>query len=124
MDRRAFTLAALAIGGCAALAPPRVAPAVSTLAELEPLIRAEAGRSGLTITVLNNGCTTKADFIFHSERRDKSTNLAFARKRVDACKADLTRQTDLSFSWAELGVAPHARVFLLNPVFGPIGQER
>ena len=123
MDRRTFTLAALALGGCATHALPVVAPAVSGFAELEPLLRAEAGRSGLTITVLSNGCTTKGDFTFYLERRGKTTNLAFARKHVDACNTGATRYTDLTFSWAELGVAPHARIFLLNPV-GWGGQGR
>lgn len=124
MNRRTFTLAALVLGGRATRAVPVVAPAASSFAELEPLLSAEAGRSGLTISVLSNGCTTKGDFTFYLERRGPTMNLAFSRKHVDACNTGATRHTNLSFSWAELGVAPHGRVLLLNPLGAGGGQQR
>ena len=121
MNRRIFTLAALALAGCATTAPPIVAPAGSGLAELEPLYRAEAARDALTISVSSNGCTAKGDFAFYLERRGEAVTLAFGRKRVDTCQSFAMGRTDLRFTWAELGVAPRTPVFLLNPLIGWTG---
>jgi hypothetical protein len=94
---------------------------VGPLAELEPLYRAEAGREALTISVASNGCTAKADFAFYLERRGEGLTVAFARKRVDSCKSFAMGRTELSFTWAELGVPPNTAVFLLNPVLAWTG---
>lgn len=115
MKRRAFVLAALALSGCAT-AGVRVSPASRPLAELEPVYRADAGREALTISVSSNGCTQKADFAFHVETRGPATTIAFARKRIDICKSFAMGKTDLTFTWAELGVGPREQVFLLNPL--------
>ena len=64
----------------------------------------------------SNGCTAKADFAFYVERRGEAVTLAFGRKRVDTCKSFAMGKTDLSFTWAELGLAPRTPVFLLNPL--------
>lgn len=117
MNRRLFLLAALALGGCATVAaPPVVAPAPQVLAELEPLYSAHAGREALTIRVASNGCTAKVDFAFYVERRGDAVTLAFGRRRVDSCKSFATGQTELTFTWEELGFAPRTPVFLLNPM--------
>ena len=117
MNRRLFVLAALALGGCATVAaPPAVAPAPQAFAELEPLYSAQAGREALTIRVSSNGCTAKADFAFYVERHGEAVTLAFGRKHVDACKSFAIEQTELAFTWEELGLAPRTSVFLLNPV--------
>jgi hypothetical protein len=117
MNRRLFLVAALALGGCAAVAGPlAVAPAPGALAELEPLYSAQAGRETLTIRVSSNGCTAKADFTFYVERRGDAVALAFGRRRVDACKSFAMGQTELAFTWEELGLASRTPVFLLNPM--------
>jgi hypothetical protein len=117
MNRRLFVLAALALGGCATVAaPPTITPAAGAYGELEPLYSAQAGREALTIRVGSNGCTGKADFAFYVERRGDGAALAFARKRVDPCKSFAQGKTELVFTWEELGLAPRAPVFLLNPV--------
>lgn len=117
MNRRAFLLACLALTGCATVPPARVAaPAGSALQELEPLYAARAGRDALTIRVSSNGCTSKADFAFYVERKGDAVTLAFGRKRIDTCKSFAAGHADLTFTWAELGVAPRAPVFLLNPL--------
>jgi hypothetical protein len=117
MNRRLFLVAALALAGCASLPSTRiVAPAGSALSELEPLYAAHAGHGALTIRVSSNGCTTKADFAFYVERKGDAVTLAFGRKRIDDCKSFAAGHTDLTFTWAELGVAPRAPVFLLNPL--------
>jgi hypothetical protein len=116
MNRRLFVLAALALAGCATPDPPRLAPADVALAELEPLYAAKAGADGLAIQVSSNGCTTRADFAFYVERRGKVVSLAFARKRLDACKSFAMGKTELTFGWDELGVPRGEAVFLLNPV--------
>ena len=117
MNRRLFLLAALALGGCATVAaPPTVTPAAQAFGELEPVHSAQAGRDALTIKVSSNGCTAKADFAFYVERRGEAVMLAFGRRRVDGCKSFAMGQTELTFTWEELGLAPRTPVFLLNPV--------
>lgn len=115
MNRRIFVLAALTLSGCATAAPPHI-KAGPQLSELEPLYRANAGADALTISVSSHGCTAKADFTFHVERRHDAVSLAFARKRIDTCKSFAMGKTELTFTWAELGVLPRSEVFLLNPV--------
>lgn len=105
----------MALSGCAS-AGVRVSPAAAPLAELEPVYRADAGREAITISVSSNGCTAKVDFAFHVERRGEATTLAFARKRLDTCKSFAMGKTDLTFTWAELGLEPRTSVFLLNPL--------
>lgn len=124
MNRRIFTLAALALAGCATTPAPVLAPAGSGLLELEPLYRAEAGREALTISVASNGCTAKADFAFYVERKGSAVTLAFGRRRIDACRSFAMGRTDLSFSWSELGLEPRTPVFLLNPLVAWTGPGR
>jgi hypothetical protein len=121
MNRRVLLLAALALCGCATTAPPVVAPPGAALAELEPLYRADAGREALTISVASNGCTAKTDFAFYVERRGDAVTLAFGRKRIDTCKSFAMGRTELTFTWAELGVEPRTPVFLLNPLLAWTG---
>jgi len=116
MNRRLFLLAAMALGGCATVSPPKVSPAPATFGELEPLYSAQAGRDALTIQVSSNGCTSKADFAFYVQRRGEAVVLAFGRKRVDVCKSFAQGKTALSFSWEELGLTPRGPVVLLNPL--------
>lgn len=117
MNRRLFVLAALALCGCATTPSPTVvAPAGSALSELEPLYAAVAGRDALTIRVGSNGCTAKADFAFYLERKGAAVTLAFGRKRLDGCRSFAMGSTELTFTWAELGVPPRTPVFLLNPI--------
>ena len=117
MDRRLFLLAALALAGCATGGPPgSLAPSPAPLAELEPLYAARAGRAALVISVASNGCTTKDDFAFHLERRGEALTLAFARRRLDTCKAFAQGRAELTFGWDELGAPRGAPLFLLNPL--------
>jgi hypothetical protein len=116
MNRRAFVLAALALSGCASGGVRVIAPAGSGFSELESLYRADAGREALTISVASNGCTAKADFAFYVERKGGAVTLAFGRKRIDSCKSFAMGKTDLTFTWAELGVPARTQVFLLNPL--------
>ena len=115
MNRRLFVLAALALTGCATVGPPPVGPA-GPMGELEPLYSADAGRDAITIRVSSNGCTAKGDFAFFVERRGEAVTVAFGRKRLDICKSFAMGHTDLTFTWAELGIAPRTPIFLLNPL--------
>ena len=115
MNRRLLLLAALALAGCAA-GPPRVVAPGQALAELEPLYAAVARRDALTIQVASNGCTARADFAFYVERRGEAVTLSFGRRRLDACRSFAMGKTELTFTWAELGVPPRTPVFLLNPL--------
>jgi len=139
MNRRFFVLASLALGGCATTPPqpapilplapapapgpgprpgstPGPGPGPAIYGELEPLYSAQAGRQALTIRVSSNGCTTKADFAFHVERLRDTVTLAFGRKRLDPCRSLAMGQTELTFTWEELGLAPRAPMVLLNPL--------
>lgn len=117
-DRRRLLAAGLflALGGC-------VGPGGVTLVawpgqeagELEALKGARAGPAGLALKVLSHGCTTKADFTFYVGQEGRDRTIAFARKRLDVCKA-APNVVEVSFSYEELGLAGAGTVRLLNPV--------
>jgi hypothetical protein len=118
MHRRFVILAGLALlGGCATAVPPIVAPAASSLGELEPLYSANAGRDAITIRVSSNGCTKKEDFAFFVERKGQAVTLAFGRKKLDPCRSFAMGHADLTFTYAELGVAERTPLFVLNPFY-------
>lgn len=117
MNRRLLLMAGLALlSGCATAAPPVLNPAKDAHPELESLYSAVAGREALVIQVASNGCTQKGDFAFYVERKGPATTLSFARKRLDQCRSFAMGKTQLSFTWAELGLADREPVFLLNPL--------
>jgi hypothetical protein len=106
----------LALGGCATSNGVRlVTDAAAETGELESLQVAVAGASGLVLRVGSNGCTTKADFAFYVGHQGREPTLAFARKRLDACKA-APSVVEIAFSYEELGLAGTGTVRLLNPV--------
>jgi len=88
-----------------------------TVRGAEPLIAARAGGEALTITVTSNGCTSKADFSVFVERKGRAVQVAFGRRKLDVCRA-APRPLELTFTWAELGLAAPQPVFLLNPLEG------
>jgi hypothetical protein len=115
MNRRLILIAGLVfLSGCAT-ATKSLAPSASPSAELEPLYGATAGREALTISVASNGCTKKEDFAFFVERRGETVTLAFGRKRLDPCRSFVAARAELVFTYAELGLAANAPVFLANP---------
>lgn len=118
MNRRLLLIAGLALlSGCATAAPPVLTTAGSaTHPELESVYSALAGRDALVIQVSSNGCTKKDDFAFYVERKGQAVTLSFARKRLDQCRSFAMGKTELSFTWAELGLDARAPVFLLNPL--------
>lgn len=125
MNRRLFLIAglSLAAAGCAATPPPIVAPASFSLGELEPLYAARAERDAIHIRVASNGCTRKEDFAFFIEPKGDATTVAFGRKRLDTCQSFVMGQTELSFTYEELGVAKRTPLFVLNPFYswtGPV----
>ena len=48
-------------------------------------------------------------------------SLSFARRRLDTCRSFAMGRTELSFTWAELGLDPRTPVFLLNPLIAWTG---
>lgn len=114
MNRRMLILAGLALlSGCA------TAPALSmgeVHPELEALYAANAGREALVIQVPSNGCTKKEDFAFYVERKGEATTLSFARRKLDPCRSFVMGKTELTFTWAELGLDQRTPVVLLNPL--------
>ena len=117
MNRRWLMIAGLGLlAGCAASGAPVLHPAQAAHPELERLYAARAGREALVIEVASNGCTAKPDFAFYVERAGEAATLSFARKRLDSCRSFAMGKTELSFTWAELGLDPRRPVFLLNPL--------
>ncbi len=117
-DRRRLLAAGLflALGGCVGRGGVTlVARPGQEAGELEALQGAQAGRTGLTLQVLSHGCTTKADFTFYAGQDGRDRTIAFARKRLDVCKA-APNVVEVSFSYDELGLAGTGTVRLLNPV--------
>jgi hypothetical protein len=117
LDRRGLlaTGLLLALSGCAGRGVLLVAGATGETAELEPLKAIAAGATGLTLRVASSGCTRKADFAFYVDHAAAPPTVAFARKRLDICHAE-AGEVELSFSYAELGVAGQGRLVVLNPV--------
>jgi hypothetical protein len=117
MNRRWLMIAGLGLlAGCAASGAPVLHPAQAAHPELEALYAARAGREALVIEVASNGCTAKPDFAFYVERAGEAATLSFARRRLDPCRSFAIGKTELSFTWAELGLDPRRPVFLLNPL--------
>jgi hypothetical protein len=118
LDRRRLLSAGLllALGGCATRDGVTlvVRPGQET-GELEALKGARTAATGLVLKVLSQGCTTKADFTFYAGRDGRDQTIAFARKRLDVCKA-APNVVEVSFSYDELGLAGARTVRLLNPV--------
>jgi hypothetical protein len=118
LDRRQLLAAGvlLAVGGCAT--SPKVTLVLGRTGEteeLEPLKAVRAGADGLTIRVASTGCTRREDFAFYVDRAGPEATIAFARKRLDSCRA-APDVVELSFSYQELGVVRHGRLAVLNPV--------
>jgi hypothetical protein len=118
LDRRRLLAAGLflVLGGCVGARGVTllVRPGQET-GELEALKGARAGSAGLALKVLSHGCTTKADFAFYAGQDGPDRTIAFARKRLDVCKA-APNVVEVSFSYDELGLAGAETVRLLNPV--------
>ncbi|MEO0983418.1 MAG: hypothetical protein AAFX03_12290 [Pseudomonadota bacterium] len=78
---------------------------------------ADLGAEAVTITVSDNGCTTRDFFdarVF--PRGDDAFEIGFTRIRQDYCKALNPDGVAISWSFAELGIPPGARVTVLNNI--------
>jgi hypothetical protein len=118
LDRRRLLAAGLllVLGGCAGRGGVTLVVRPGPEAgELEALRGAVAGPTGLSLKVASTGCTTKADFAFYVEHDGRSETIAFARRRLDVCRA-APSVVEVSFSYGELGIADAGAVRLLNPV--------
>ena len=118
MNRRVFLLAGLMTLGACATRPVLVAgPAGSALEELEPLYGVSSNWRRVTVLVASRGCATRADFVSHVERgRGGPAAIAFARRRIETCPTGARRLTAVTFSYEQLGLAPGAPYYVLNPV--------
>ena len=117
LDRRGLlaTGLLLALGGCASQGGVRLIAGAAGPGELETLDAAAASPGGLTLRVASHGCTTKADFTFYIDRAGREPAIAFARRRLDVCRA-APDVVELSFGYEELGLRRGGAVRLLNPV--------
>ena len=91
-----------------------VSPATirNILSELEEV---DARAHALAIRVRSQGCASKADFAFRTDRERGRAVVAFARRRLETCRGERGEAT-LSFSYAELGVSAWDRIVVANPV--------
>ena len=117
VDRRGLLTAGLflALSGCVAKGGARLVTTAAGPGELETLKAATATAEGLVLGVASRGCTVKGGFTFYVDRAGGEPAIAFARKRVDVCRA-APGVTELRFGYAELGLADGATIRLLNPV--------
>jgi len=71
----------------------------------------------LSITAVSNGCTRKEHFEPTVRGRgDDRFDIGFRRTTQDNCKALMPEGQRMTWSFAELGIPPNARVMILNPV--------
>ena len=117
MNRRLFLLGGLAaLSACAAI-PVRVpGPATTAYPELETLLDVRADRRGLHFAVASRGCASREDFTFFVDRSGTEAGLAVARRRVETCPNGPPAAASFDFAYADLGLDPGERFFLLNPV--------
>lgn len=117
LDRRGLLAMGLllALSGCATPGVTLVVQPAGEAGELEALRGVVAGPSGLSLKATSSGCTTKADFVFYVGREGRERTIAFARKRLDICRAE-PGVVEMTFSYEELGLAGAGTVRLLNPV--------
>lgn len=119
LDRRGL-LAGLLLSGCASAPrprPPRLLPAgAAVLPELETLLAVRAEAGGLALVLNTNGCLRKEDLRFYVERGRGVASIAFARRRLEPCKAAAPVAGEAWFAWDELGLAGEPAVRVLNPL--------
>jgi len=85
--------------------------------ELGTVYGADFSRDALTVTVSDNGCTTKEFFRVRVDREDEDAfDVALERTRRDYCKVNNPDGVALTWTYAELGVPDGAEVALLNRV--------
>ena len=120
MQRRALLTAGLfLISGCAT--PSAISFAPEALGELEALYAVRATRGGVVIEVASNGCTRRDDFTAFVQAKGAGMAIAFARKRLDNCKAFARGRTALTFTYVDLGVRRGQAISVLNPVAAWVG---
>lgn len=71
----------------------------------------------VSITAVSNGCTQKEHFQPTVRGRGEDRfDVGFRRTTQDNCKALMPEGRQMTWSFAELGIPPNARVMILNPV--------
>ncbi len=117
----AATLSAVLASGCVVSIDGDSDPDFSTHYShgggLSAIYGAEFSPGALTVTVRDNGCTTK-DFFAASVRReaDNAFEVGLERVRRDYCEAANPDGVALTWTFAELGLPAGAEVTLLNKV--------
>jgi len=115
---RRVLLAGLLLSGCATVpaGPPRLLPAGSDApGELEPLLGVRADADGLVVRLKSAGCLRKEDLRFFVDRKGGVPSVAFARRRLETCKAGGPADVEVRFGWGELGITGARAVRVLNP---------
>ncbi len=120
MNRRLLILAsAVWLAGCVTRPVSGPEPGFSgPLAELETVHGFRAGPDGVSLSLTSGGCTDRTDIVHYIERRGREFGLAIARKRLDRCVSAPGTESEIHFTYQDLGLPPGSVVFLLNPI-GP-----
>jgi len=116
---RRVLLAGLLLSGCATVAdsPPRLLPGDPELyGELEPLLDVRSETDGLVIRLKSQGCLRKEDLRFFVDGKNAIADVAFARRRLETCKAAGPSEAEVRFGWSELGIVGARAVRVLNPI--------
>lgn len=85
----------------------------STLAA-EPLMGYIADFEGITLQVRSGGCTDKNSFRAQIQET-LPLQVTFERVRQDFCEAYFPYGRPVTYTWAELGIRPGARLVITNP---------
>ena len=113
LSRRGLLWAGLALTAAGCVTRPSLVASDQEWPELEP-VDVTAGRDGLTVFLPSQGCTVRADVIFHLDRTQGTAVLAFARRRLETCRFGKVGVVGLEFSYSELGLRRGERFKVAN----------
>ena len=97
---------------------PDVRISVDADPSLERLMAFVVTRDSVMARVNSNGCTTKEDFGTVVRKDGGRAQISLTRKREDNCRALVASTGDLTWTYAELGLAPGGEVRVQNPFAG------
>jgi hypothetical protein len=101
--------ASVSLSGCIYISTQERAPTVDD-SRGEFLGAEVTADDTIVLVARSNGCTAKGDFRHHVSRRDGVSWVSFVRSRPDTCKAYVRDGVEITYNFAELGLASGDRV--------------